>query len=98
VTLAAILSKLLGSAAGAFLGGLPGNESIQLGTGMVARGEVTLIIAAMGVKASLITQGTLSAIVVAVLISTLITPAMLRIVFSKLKPKPPAQSAEEERV
>lgn len=96
VTLTAIVGKLLGAATGARLGGLPGNESIQLGTGMVARGEVTLIIAAVGVKAGLITGSTLSAIVVAVLLSTLITPPMLRIAFSLLKPKPSAPIAEEE--
>lgn len=96
VTLAAIAGKLFGAAAGARLGGLPGNESIQLGTGMVARGEVTLIIAAVGVKAGLINGSILSAIVVAVLLSTLVTPPMLRTVFSLLKPKVPAPGTEEE--
>lgn len=96
VTLAAIAGKLFGATAGARLGGLPGHEAFQLGTGMVARGEVTLIIAAVGSKAGLITGSTLSAIVVAVLLSTLVTPPMLRSVFSLLKPKVPAQTAEEE--
>ncbi len=96
VTLAAIAGKLLGATAGARLGGLPGHEAFQLGTGMVARGEVTLIIAALGSKAGLITGGILSAIVVAVLLSTLVTPPMLRTVFSRLKPKGSAQTAEKE--
>jgi Kef-type K+ transport system membrane component KefB len=96
VTLAAIAGKLLGATAGARLGGLPGHEAFQLGTGMLARGEVTLIIAAVGSKAGLINSSTLSAIVVAVLLSNLITPPMLRTVFSLLKPKGSAQTAEKE--
>jgi Kef-type K+ transport system membrane component KefB len=95
VTLAAVLGKLFGAASGARLGGLPGHEAFQLGAGMVARGEVTLIIAAVGSEASLITGSAFSAIVVAVLLSTLVTPPMLRAAFSMLKPKPPLQQEEE---
>ncbi len=51
VTLAAVAGKIFGAAAGARLGGLPINQSFQLGTGMVARGEVTLIVAAAGSRA-----------------------------------------------
>jgi Kef-type K+ transport system membrane component KefB len=96
VALAAILGKLLGAASGARLGGLPFQESIQLGTGMVARGEVTLIIAAVGKDAGLLDSGSLSAIVAVVLISTLVTPPLLRYVFTRLKPKPPVPVPEEE--
>jgi len=87
VTLAAIAGKFLGAAAGARLGGLAGHEAGQLGAGMVARGEVTLIIAAMGRSSGLISSSAFPAIVAAVLISTLITPPMLHAMFSRLKPK-----------
>ncbi len=82
VTAAAVAGKLLGAAVGARLGGLPGGQSLQLGAGMVARGEVTLIVAAMGIGSGLIGERAFSAIVVAVLLSTLLTPPMLRL-FSK---------------
>jgi Kef-type K+ transport system membrane component KefB len=88
VTLFAIIGKLLGAAGGARLGGLPGHEAFQLGAGMVARGEVTLIIAAVGGKAGLISAGAFSAIVAAVLLTTLVTPPMLRFVFARVAPKP----------
>ncbi len=87
VTLAAILGKIFGAAAGARLGGFPGHEAFQLGTGMVARGEVTLIVAAAGIKAGLINGGAFSAIVAAVLLSALVTPPLLRLAFARLKPK-----------
>ncbi len=96
VALAAIIGKLFGAASGARLGGLPWRESIQLGTGMVARGEVTLIIAAVGKDAGLLDGGALSAIVAVVLISTLVTPPLLRYVFHRFKPKPPIPVLQEE--
>jgi len=95
VAVAAIAGKLLGAAAGARLGGLPNGEAIQLGAGMVARGEVTLIIAAMGSNSGLISGSAFSAIVVVVLVSTLVTPPMLHAAISRLKPKIPVRNAEE---
>ena len=92
VAVAAIAGKLLGAAAGARLGGLPHHEAIQLGTGMVARGEVTLIIAAMGNNSGLISGSAFSAIVVVVLVSTLVTPPMLHAAISRLKPKQPVRN------
>jgi Kef-type K+ transport system membrane component KefB len=79
VTLAAVAGKLLGAAGGARLGGFPGRASWQLGAGMVARGEVTLIVASAGIREGLISSNAFSAIVAAVLISTLLTPPLMRI-------------------
>jgi Kef-type K+ transport system membrane component KefB len=86
VTVAAILGKLVGAASGGRLSGLPGHEALQLGAGMVARGEVSLIIAAMGSRQGLIGSSAFSAIVAAVLLSTLVTPPMLRFFFAHLDP------------
>jgi Kef-type K+ transport system membrane component KefB len=90
VTLAAIAGKIIGAAAGARLGGFPGHAAFQLGTGMVARGEVTLIVAAAGSQAGLLNGAAFSAIVTAVLLSTLVTPSLLRFAFARFKPKSPA--------
>jgi Kef-type K+ transport system membrane component KefB len=89
VTLAAALGKLFGAASGARLGGLPARESIQLGAGMVARGEVTLIIAAIGSEAGLIDNNAFSAIVAAMLLCSLATPLLLRAAFQKPRLKTP---------
>jgi Kef-type K+ transport system membrane component KefB len=96
VTAAAVTGKLLGVAAGARLGGFALHEAFQLGAGMVPRGEVTLIIAAMGSSSGLISPDAFSAIVAAVLLSTLVTPPMVHAAFTFLKPKLPVQPAEEE--
>jgi Kef-type K+ transport system membrane component KefB len=96
VTAAAILGKILGAGAGARLAGIPGRESLQLGVGMMARGEVTLIIAATGSRAGLLDSGAFPAIVAAVLLSTMLTPPLLRFAFGGRKQK--ATSPVERQV
>lgn len=91
VSLIAILGKLIGSGAGALAGGFTLIESIQLGIGMISRGEVGLIVAKVGISAGLIASETFSIIVGMVLITTLITPPLLKLSFSKepkIKNKP----------
>ena len=82
ISVVAILGKLLGSGLGARLGGFNWKESIQLGAGMVSRGEVGLIVAAIGSQAGYITADELSAVVGMVVITTLVTPPMLRALFA----------------
>ena len=78
VTLVAILGKLVGSGLGAYWGGFDRRESLLLGAGMVSRGEVGLILASVGVTNQFMTSAVFTAIVGMVLITTLITPPMLR--------------------
>jgi Kef-type K+ transport system membrane component KefB len=77
----AILGKWLGAGLGARLGGLSIRESSQLGVGMISRGEVGLIVASVGVRESLVTGAEFSSIVAMVLVSTLVTPPLLRALF-----------------
>jgi Kef-type K+ transport system membrane component KefB len=84
----AILGKLLGAGTGAWLAGYTPLESMQLGAGMVSRGEVGLIVASVGAGAGLISQANLSAVVSMVVISTLVTPPLLRYLFQYKKNKP----------
>jgi len=85
ITLVAIIGKWLGAGIGARLGGLSLRESIQLGAGMVSRGEVGLIVAGVGINQGLVTSDEFSAVVVMVLITTLVTPPILRSLFSHKK-------------
>ena len=61
-------------------------ESIQLGFGMIPRGEVVLIIAAVGLMEGLIDTIIFSTIVVLVILTSLITPPILQVVFSTSDP------------
>lgn len=83
IVLVAIFGKWLGAGWGAKLGGLSLRESIQLGAGMISRGEVGLIAASIGVTNSLIGATEFSAIVVMVLATTLVTPPILRALFAR---------------
>lgn len=78
VSLVAILSKWLGAGLGARLGGFTWEEAKQLGAGMVSRGEVGLIVATVGLHQNLIDAAGFSAVAGMVLISTLVTPPLLR--------------------
>ncbi|HUE98812.1 MAG TPA: cation:proton antiporter [Anaerolineales bacterium] len=82
IILTAIAGKWLGAGIGAKLGGLNVRESVQLGAGMVSRGEVGLIVASVGIQAGLVSSDEFSAIVGMVLATTLVTPPILRSLFA----------------
>jgi Kef-type K+ transport system membrane component KefB len=60
-------------------------SSLQIGTGMVSRGEVGLIVASVGLGKGLIDTDLYSVMVMMVLATTLLTPVALRIVFAGTK-------------
>lgn len=78
----AIVSKVLGAGLGARLAGFETRSALRVGAGMVSRGEVGLIVASIGVREGLIAPEVFSVVVVLVLLTTLITPPLLRGVFS----------------
>lgn len=73
-----IVTKIAGAGIGAKIGGLSWLESYQLGTGMVSRGEVGLIVASIGASTGLISSELLTIVVMIVLLSTLLTPILLK--------------------
>lgn len=81
VIIVAVLGKWIGAALGARLAGLDWRASMQIGMGMVSRGEVGLIVASAGIQNGLITEVEFAAVVGMVIVSTLITPPLLRALF-----------------
>jgi monovalent cation:proton antiporter-2 (CPA2) family protein len=77
----AILTKLIGSAIGAKVAGFGWNSSLGIGSAMVSRGEVALIIAAIGLEAALLSQEMFAVLVVVVLVTTIVTPPMMKLFF-----------------
>ena len=78
----AILTKVLGCALGAKMCKYSTTEAIQIGTGMVSRGEVALIVSSKGASLGLMGSIFFGPIVIMVVITTVITPILLKIVFS----------------
>lgn len=83
----AILTKIVGCGLGAKVMGYTGQESLQIGVGMISRGEVALIVANKGESLGLISNELYAPIVVTVVITTVITPILLKIVFKDKKSK-----------
>jgi len=74
----AILTKVAGCGLGARLCGFTNSEALQVGVGMVSRGEVALIVAQKGFNVGLIDATMFPPIVVVVIATTIITPIILR--------------------
>ncbi len=78
--LVAIFSKILGCGLGAKLCGFSFKESLAVGVGMVSRGEVALIVAQKGFEVGLLNKELFPPIVFMVIVTTLITPILLKFV------------------
>lgn len=85
ISAVAVVSKVAGCGLGAYLGGEGVRSSLQIGTGMVSRGEVGLIVASAGLANGLIDAGVFSVMVLMVLITTVVTPVLLRAVFAEIR-------------
>lgn len=78
LSIVAILTKLIGALVGAKLAGFNWNSSLGIGSAMISRGEVALIIAPIGLESKLLTQDMFAIIVVVVLVTTIVTPPMMK--------------------
>ncbi len=77
----AILTKIVGCGLGAKMGGYSNREAIQIGVGMVSRGEVALIVASKGAALGLLSPVQFGPIVIMVVVTTIVTPILLKLVF-----------------
>ena len=76
-----VLSKLLGCGLGARLCGFTDRESVQVGVGMVCRGEVALIVANRGLSMGVLSAAMMTPVVITVVGGTILTPILLKLVF-----------------
>ncbi|MCQ2451418.1 MAG: cation:proton antiporter, partial [Clostridia bacterium] len=77
--LGAVLSKIIGCSLAAKICRFKYSDSIKIGIGMVARGEVALMVAQKGIAAGYIDEKILPAIVLCVVVAALSTPIMLKL-------------------
>ncbi len=83
---AAILGKLLGCSVPALFLNFTPHGALRIGVGMVPRGEVALIIAAMGLSSGFIQHDTFGIVVIMAFVTTLMTPPILARLISSKKP------------
>ncbi len=77
--LGAVLSKVIGCGFAARVCRMKSSDSIKIGVGMVARGEVALMVAQKGITAGYIDEAILPAIVICVVFAALVTPVLLKL-------------------
>lgn len=83
LTIVAILSKFLGCALGGKICGYSTRECFQIGAGMISRGEVALIVAKKGESCGLMDPALFGPLVIVVVITTIVAPVFLKILFDK---------------
>jgi Kef-type K+ transport system membrane component KefB len=70
----AVIAKVIGSGVGAAVSGMGARESGLVGIGMIARGEVALVAATIGLRAGAIHADVYSAVVLVSVATTILTP------------------------
>lgn len=83
LTIIAILSKIFGCFFGAKICKFNNRESMQIGTGMVSRGEVALIVANKGKALGLVGDALFAPIIIMVVVTTVIAPILLKLSFKE---------------
>jgi len=83
LTIVAIVTKIIGCSITAKLQGMSNKDSLAVGFGMSPRGEVAMIVALIGLNAGLIKQDIYVSLIFMSLLTTIITPIVLRNWFFK---------------
>lgn len=80
---AGLLAKILGCGAGALACKYSLKDSVRVGFGMMARGEVVLIVAKKGIDAGVIDAKYMFPVVMLIIISSFLTPICLKLLYRK---------------
>lgn len=80
-SLIAVATKLFGCMLGARMTGFGRRSAFGIGSGMVSRGEVALIIATAGLEGALFDPALFTPLVIVIIMTTLVTPPMLKLAF-----------------
>ncbi|MGI8856942.1 MAG: cation:proton antiporter, partial [Thermomicrobiales bacterium] len=76
----AVVTKAVGAFAGGVTGRLPAGEAFTVSMGMITRGEVALVVATLGKEVGILDGQLFAASLAMVLLTTLVTPILLRFV------------------
>lgn len=90
--IAAILTKVIGCGLPARFFKFNRKDSLTIGVGMVNRGEVCLIVAQIGSKMGLVSPRLFPCIILVVVLTTLLTPILLKFMFHGSGKKKPAMA------
>jgi Kef-type K+ transport system membrane component KefB len=98
IFLIAVISKLVGCGSAALVMGMGPVRSFRVGCGMISRGEVGLIVTAMGAATGIFKEPEIAVMVTVVLLTTLFTPLVMRGAFLIKCPQDLKEDSEENGV
>ena len=98
LTIVAILTKVVGCGLGAKMCGYKNYQVKRIGVGMISRGEVALIVASKGDALGLMSPEFLGPVIIVVVITTIVTPILLKIVFAPGTAPVPEQNVPEDKM
>lgn len=83
--LVGLVSKIFGCSLMAKICKFNGNDSFKIGVGMMTRGEVALIVSQKGLSAGLLEPVYFTSVILLIIVSSIATPIILKILYSKDK-------------
>jgi Kef-type K+ transport system membrane component KefB len=95
ILLVAVVGKVVGCGLAALASGLDWVRSLRIGCGMMSRGEVGLIVTAMGAATGIFGRTEVAVMVTVVLLTTLLTPLALRGAFELKSPQDFAEGLDD---
>lgn len=90
-----LITKIAGCGLGAKICHYKNYQAIRIGVGMISRGEVALIVASKGESLGLVSSSILGPVVLVVVITTIITPILLKPVFKMGVTQPETESEDK---
>lgn len=85
VTIVAVITKFVGCGLGAW--GSSKREMIQIGVGMIPRGEVGIVVAQIGLGLAVISEQFFAAVLFMAIATTIIAPPLIKYAFSQRSPE-----------
>lgn len=79
----ALLTKIIGCGFAGLITKHSMRDSVKIGIGMMTRGEVALIVAKKGLSAGMIDSSYFVSVILLIMVSSIITPILLKIVFKE---------------
>ena len=89
----ALITKIIGCGLAAKICRFSWGDSLKVGVGMMTRGEVALIVAQKGLEVGVVDPVYFTAVILLIVVSSVLTPLVLKALFTKMPPQPhPSQA------
>lgn len=90
--LVGLAAKIIGCGLMSRICGFKGMDCLKIGVGMMTRGEVALIVAQKGLSVGLLTPVYFTAVILLIIVSSIVTPIILKILYTKAPEKAEVQA------